>query len=176
MGNMEMGPMIFGGLITFVSVLFSAYWAYRFALKKLKEETPLLIQRDMQNKEIDALQNFWKLLQYTTDNENEKSIFIFEKKEDKKIWYIIPENGRKFRQAVSDFFYGQGAGLFISRELKALLFEYDRQLFGLLLSTSNSPEDKIRVKSERLIRRLMDIHNQLLELLKQEKENVMNTK
>lgn len=173
MANAGVWKMIIGGITTAVSILGAAYLAYRFALKRFREETPLLMQRDLQNKEIDILQNFWKLLQYTSNNENEKSIFIYEKKDNKKVWYLKPEKGKKFRQEISDFFYGQGAGLFVRKELKELLFEYDRQLFGLILSTKHASEELIQVKNENLINRLMEIHKKLLELLKKEKAEIM---
>ncbi len=39
-----------GALVTIISILGSAYLAYRYALKKFKKETPLRLQRDLYNK------------------------------------------------------------------------------------------------------------------------------
>ncbi len=159
-----------GGVVTVVSVLGSAYLAYRYALKKLRKETPLLLRRDLYNKEVNALQGLWKLLQYTTDNENKKSILIYEQTEvenkKQRTWFLVVKNGKEFKHQIVDFFYGQGAGLFLDKKLKDLLFEYDRHLYGILLSEKDNNEDKIKIRSRKLPNRMIEIHEELTSLLK----------
>ncbi len=139
-----------GALVTIISILGSAYLAYRYALKRFKKETPLLLQRDLYNKKIKVLQDLWKLLQYTTEDENPKSILhykVVNKETKEREWYFIMENGKVFRKKIIGFFYGKGAGLFLSKELKALLFEYDRHVYSFLLREKDNPNNTHKKQS-----------------------------
>ncbi len=161
-----------GGIITAISILGSAYLAYRYALKKLKKETPVLIQRELYSKHINALQDLWGLLQYTTDNENAKSILRYEipqgKDSNNRTWFFIIENGEKCREEIVKLFYNKGVGLFLSKEIKELIFEYDRQLYGFLLREKDNQENKVQIKNNKLAERMQKIHQEIAKQLKQE--------
>lgn len=156
------------GSFTIISILGAAYLAYSYALKRLKRETPLLLQRELYSKKLNALQDLWKLLQYTTENENKKSILVYEQiKDSPRNWFVVMENAKTFKNEIVNYFYGSGSGIFISKELKELLFEYDRQLYGLLLKESENNGSKVLIKNNKLAERLIEIHDELMDLLKQ---------
>ncbi len=162
-----------GGIITVICILGSAYFAYRYAVKKLKTETPVLLQRELYSKHINALQDLWALLQYTTDNENAKSVLRYEvpkgsKNTDDRIWYFNMTNGKQCREVISLLFYGKGAGLFIGNEIKELLFEYDRQLYGFLLREKANTNESVLIKNNKLANRMINIHENLAQQLKKE--------
>lgn len=157
------------GFFTMISILGAAYLAYRFALKQIRKETTLLIEREKYTRVLNALQECWKLLAYTTDTENEKTIITFvNDKETKKKYFGNLKNCREYIVNLSQYFYGSGSGLYLPSELRRLLFEYRSIVYGFLLSCKEKKSDTMEIQNTEMVSRMLKIHQSVVELLRVE--------
>ncbi len=149
-------------MVTIVAVLGTAYLAYKYGIKKMRKEALHKLESEKYNRILDSLQECWKLLVYTTQTENEKCIITFEKDKDKsKTYFLNTKNAEEFLHALTAYFYSSGLGLFLPKVFKPLLFEYRSIIFGFLLATKNSEENKIEIMNLKMTKRLSEIHSQL---------------
>lgn len=142
---------------------------HELALKQVENETPLLIQREKFNRMLNSLQACWGLLAYMTDTENEKNILRFTLNKNKsKTFFLNISNAKAFMKALPEYFYDSGLGLYLPKPIRELLFEYRSILFGVLLSESKNTDEQIVLNNETMVKRMTDIHKELIHLLRQE--------
>lgn len=164
-----------------IATVVAVYLAYRFAIKQSKRETQKQIQCDHNERQANALEAAWGLLQYMTLTENANSILVFERDKDGKDTYYcrLPQAKAFIEEALPQAFYTQHAGLYWPTELKDAVFSYRNQLFGLYLKAqrqhSNADADaqngqneapqRVRIQNPQLVekcRKSYDTINQLL--------------
>lgn len=137
-------------------------------------KTPLLIQREKYNRMLNSLQASWGLLAYMTDTENEKNILRFTLNPDKSKTYILNiANAKVFMKDLPEYFYGFGLGLDLPIPIRVLLFEYRNILFSVLISELDNPVDQIILKNETMVKRMIEIHKELVNLLRKELDLAM---
>lgn len=137
-------------------------------------KTPLLIQREKYNRMLNSLQASWGLLAYMTDTENEKNILRFTLNPDKSKTYILNiANAKAFMKDLPEYFYGSGLGLDLPIPIRVLLFEYRNILFSVLISELDNPVDQIILKNETMLKRMIEIHKELVNLLRKELDLAM---
>lgn len=149
---------------------------HELALKQVENETPLLIQREKYNRMLNSLQACWGLLAYLTDTENEKAILRFTLNPDRsKAYFLSSPNAKAFMKALPEFFYDSGLGLYLPKPIRELLFEYRSILFGILLSEKDNPIEQILLNNETMIKRMIEIHKELVGLLREELDVTLPT-
>ncbi len=160
------------GIIALIGIAIAAILAYKFALRQKKQEIFIGLERIKYERKLSAIEACWKLLAFTTDTENNNSVLIW--KQDKgskaKVFYMNVENARRFIKQLAACFYGTGLGIYLSQDIKKLLFEYRGILYGFLLATSNSEDKLIQIRKEQMHRRMAAIHVEMVEQLKKETE------
>ncbi len=165
---MKLSEWGINGVVTLCAVLIASYLTYRYALKRLRKETEVLIEREKYKRALKSLEACWKLLAYTTATENNKSILTFVKKPgDKKTWFANTGHAQEFMQALAQYFYHSGLGLYLPETVKKLLFEYRSILYGLVLATKQSPEKIVEVNKPEMKTRMIEIHQELIKELRE---------
>ncbi len=136
----------------------------------MRKELSQNVQKEKYSKIMEACQSCWKLLAYTTDTQNDKSIITWTKdpKTKAKTYFFNQNLAQEFIDNLAAFFYGEGKGLFLPDAPRPLLFEYRSILFGLLLSTKGKEENTIKIENPDLIERLIQIHQELIRVLRAE--------
>ncbi|MDR2680499.1 MAG: hypothetical protein LBC47_06785, partial [Tannerella sp.] len=140
------------------------------------EESVVLKQRTRNDKTLEALQNCWGLLIYTTDNENDKAIVTYEKPpgKDVKTFYFHKSNIDAFINDLRRFFYAEGWGLYLSKELKELLFDYERIIWKLKLAGEKLPDEVQVIRNSKIAEELFELHQQLIVAIRQDAEKIYN--
>lgn len=157
------------GILALIGIAIAAYLAYRYALNQKKKEIFIGLEQVKYQRKLNALEGCWKLLAFTTDAENASSILIWEpQKEGEKTYFIRKGNADKFLQEITEYFYGSGLGLYLTNEIKAGLFEYRNHIFGILKKEQNNPNTTIPIQKPELAKRLVELHQNLILLIKQE--------
>lgn len=144
--------------------LIAVYLAYRYAIKKLKQESRENIERKKYEAILSAHQNIYKLLAYTSDTENEKSILVWERSKGERgntNYFFRKDNILDFLKQLPYEFYHQGNGLFLSSDVSALFFEYRNIVFGFLLATKELQENYVAITKLETANRMQQIHHEL---------------
>jgi hypothetical protein len=163
-------------IITGLFALWQVQKQHKASIRQMREETVVLKHRRRNDQTLEALQRCWGLLIYTTSNENEKSIITYtvEKTagEKKKTYYFHKSNSNAFINGLRRFFYTEGWGLYLSKELKALLFGYERITWELKRSCETLPEEVQQIKNSKVAEELFELHQQLLSTIKQDMKSI----
>lgn len=151
------------------SGILGAYLNYHFSVKKLIYEIRANVNKEKNTKILDAFQQFWKLLAYTTDTENANSIMVWEQDKHTKqnTYWIRRAQANAYIDRLAEIFYGGGYGLYLNKEARAPFFEYRSILYGVLLPTRDSSEDKILVKNPEMANKLKKLHQDMVVLLRE---------
>ena len=146
-----------------IPIVFTVYLTYRYAIKKLRKESFENIERAKYEAILKAHQSIYKLLRFTTDTENDDSILVWEqpKGSGEKTYYFRQANIRKFIKELTEEIYNKGNGIFLSKEVMPLIFEYRSLVYGLLLTAKENPDETIEIKNEELAKRMIEIHQSL---------------
>lgn len=165
---LEIAKNAVSGFLTLIGIVFTAYLAYKYALKQRKKETFIGLEKTKYERKLNALEECWKLLAFTTDTENTKSILTWEQMKGEKTYFLNKANAKEFMKCLTDFFYGSGLGLYLSKEIKTGLFEYRSVIYGFLLKEKNSENEKILLQNAELANRMTKIYQSLIIQVKNE--------
>ncbi|MDR2496325.1 MAG: hypothetical protein LBD21_04280 [Tannerellaceae bacterium] len=153
---------------------------YENVLRQLRAETEVLKYRRLNAQKLDALQRCWGLLIYTTNAENEKSILTYkvvvlrnekdQTKVEKTEYFFNRELICEFINRLYEFYYKEGWGMYLSDELKELLFQYEFKIDGLKRpeDDNDNTESIVKFKSKSIARFLITLHEQIAEKLQKE--------
>ena len=150
-------------LISSATIIIAAYLTYRYAIKKLHKESFESIECAKYEAILKAHQSIYKLLRFITDTENDDCILVWEQPKGggENIYYFRQANIRKFIKELTEEIYNKGNGIFLSKEVMSLIFEYRSLVYGLLLTEKDNPKDKIIIKNLKLAKRMIEIHQNL---------------
>ena len=138
---------------------------YKNVLRQLRAETDVLKYRKLNEQKLEALQRCWGLLIYTTDAENEKSILTYKEnyQMDKTEYFFNRKLIGEFINRLYEFYYKEGWGMYLSGELKDLLFQYEYKI-----DTLKRPEDDkgnteniVKFKNTSIARLLIELHGRI---------------
>jgi len=163
-------------LATPLAALLVAWLTYQYALKKMRHETRAQLQRLKYERKLAALEACWKLLLHTTEVENGRNILTWQKAEGTTTWYVNKAQAQGFVEALANYFYGSGLGIYLPTDIKAALFEYRNLLYGFLLAEKQNTAAIIEVNNPDMAARLQALHQQLVQLLKTETEHIEKVK
>ena len=150
-------------LFSSATIIFAGYRTYRNAIKKLREESIENIKRAHYEAILKAHQSIYKLLRFTTDTENDDCILVWEQPKGggEKTYYFRQTNIRQFFKELTEEVYNKGNGIYLSKEVMSLIFEYRSLVYGLLLTAKDKPDETIEIKNEKLAKRMIEIHQSL---------------
>ena len=141
----------------------AAFWAYR----KLRQDLRKEVQGIKYASTLQAHQEFWKLLAYTTDTENTKSVMRWELNKDKsKSHFFQKKNAQNFIEELANTFYGEGHGLFIPKAIRNLFFEYRSIVYGVLLKTKADAGEEVSIEKPEMAKRLSELHHEMTVVLR----------
>lgn len=90
------------------------------------------------------------------------------KKSGKKTYFYNKANAEEFLENLPSFFYGSGLGIYLSQEIKTLLFEYRGILYGFMLADKSITTPLIKIEKTEAVDSMIRIHQQLINQLKLE--------
>ena len=159
----EVATALFSTISSLIPIVIAACLTYRYAIKKLRKESLENIERAKYEAILKAHQSIYKLLRFTTDTENDDSILVWEQPKGggEKTYYFRQANIRKFIKELTEEIYNKGNGIFLSKEVMSLIFEYRSLVYGLLLTSKDKPGETIEIKNEKLAKRMLEIHQSL---------------
>ncbi|MDY6206331.1 MAG: CRISPR-associated protein Csx28 [Prevotella sp.] len=150
--------------ISALTTIGAVYMAYRFAIGQMRKESIENLERSKYNAVLQAHQSIYRLLKYTTDTENEDSILRWEAvkgNKSEKTYYFRKEKIKLFLRELTHEFYEKGNGLYLSKEVNELLFNYRGIVFGLLLASKGETEDAVKINKEETAKAMIRIHQEL---------------
>lgn len=145
---------------------------YKNVLRQLRAETDVLKYRKLNEQKLEALQRCWGLLIYTTDAENEKSILTYKEIQRRENHQTIVEKTEyffnkalisEFINRLYEFYYKEGWGMYLSGELKNLLFQYEYKIDTLKRPDDDkgNTENIVKFKNTSIARFLIELHEQI---------------
>ena len=150
-------------LINSAAIIVVVYLTYFYAIKKLREESFENIERAKYEAVLKAHQSIYKLLRFITDTENDDCILVWEQPKGggENVYYFRQANIRKFIKELTEEIYNKGNGIFLSKKVMSLIFEYRTRVYRLLLTAKDKPDDKIEIKNQKHAKRMIEIHQNL---------------
>lgn len=148
-----------------IAVIVSAFLLSR----KIRQELKGNIERQKYEAILHAHKQMYRLLAYMTDQDNPKNLLKWEvpKGQKDKIHYISRANAQAFLRELPELFYGEGCGLFLSKEIADKFFEYRNIVHKLLLAEQNSTEAEFQLKNEKAATRMKELHQMLSKSIRQ---------
>ena len=168
------------GLVTFLSVALAAYLTYRFTTKHSHATHNTAIKADRLKRQVNALENMWELLAYTSVGEGERNMLRWRKdKQGNKQYFIHYDNLKAFlTQELGRAFYAEHAGLYLSCTIRDDFFEYRRILMGFYLRYEKDEKvvlnPLIELKNEDLAKKISCKYNELNKAIKDELDTLYN--
>jgi hypothetical protein len=150
---------------------------HKNAIRQMREETSVLKYRKLNAQKLEALQRCWGLLIYSTKLESKQSIITYneiqrrENKEtiaEKTEYFFSKKQIDEFINALQQFYFTDGWGMYLSDELTNLLFEYRNLLFGLKLKENESADDVVKFKNSHIAEKLLALHDSIVSALQKE--------
>ncbi|MDY3548161.1 CRISPR-associated protein Csx28 [Riemerella anatipestifer] len=137
--------------------------------RKIRQELKGNIERQKYEDILHAHKQMYRLLAYMTDQDNPKNLLKWEvpKGQKDKIHYINRANAQAFLRELPELFYGEGCGLFLSKEIADKFFEYRNIVHKLLLAEQNSTEAEFQLKNEKAATRMKELHQMLSKSIRQ---------
>lgn len=115
-------------VLGFIGVVIAAWLAYMFATRQSRITHNTTIRTDRLRREIAALEAVWALLAYMSDKKSDKAIIHWIKHSrdgtDIQYFYHFGHLERFMLHELSEVFYQQHAGLFVSKEVRDLVYGY----------------------------------------------------
>lgn len=153
-------------LATPLAALLVAWLTYHYAIKKMRHETRVQLQRLKYERKLAALEGCWKLLLHTTDVENGNNILTWQREGGATTWYINKAQADGFIKNLAAYFYGSGLGIYIPPAIKTDLYEYRNILYGFLLKEKQNTATDIVLQNEAMAGQLQTLHQRLVQELK----------
>ena len=148
-------------LATILSVPLSIWLTYRYALKQKDREPYAALRVAKHQRLLDALQQCWGLLAYMSETENSRSVVVWERAGSTTRYYIRFAQLSDFLAQLEQLFYTGGHGLYLSKEIKQLLFEYRSQLYGFALKHGHPQTGREEIQNAELAQRLFALYDEL---------------
>ncbi|WP_449023095.1 type VI-B CRISPR accessory protein Csx28 [Prevotella pallens] len=156
----EVATTLFSTISSLIPIVIAACLTYRYAIKKLRKESFENIERAKYEAILKAHQSIYKLLRFITDTENDDCILVWEQPKGggEKTYYFRQANIRKFIKELTEEIYNKGNGIFLSKKVMPLIFEYRSLVYGLLLTAKDKTDETIEIDNEKLTKRMIEIH------------------
>lgn len=180
---------LFSSIVSLIGIGLAAWLAHRYNQRQAqtahehnqqqaKSAYLTTVRADRLRREIKALEDVWTLLAYMSDQKSDKAIihWLHQRKtgEDKQYFFHFDHLQQFCLHEVSTMFYQRHAGLFISNEIRDLVFAYRRIAMGFYMEhyqDKELPENRlILIKNAEQAKKLKDMYDKLNTRLRQEME------
>lgn len=169
---------ILSALVALAGIWIAATLAHDYAIRQARLTHNTTIRSDRLKREIAALERVWALLAYMSDKKSGKAIIHWHKDSKSgngKEYLFHYGNLEQFcLHEVNEVFYEHHAGLFISGEVRDLLYGYRAVAMGFFFAhkdDANIPEDQlIRIEKSEQAEKLKAIYDDLNSALRKELE------
>jgi hypothetical protein len=154
-------------IVIFAIGALGLFWGYKIWHKQKKEEGKYLIEQKKFEARIDASKAAWSMLSYFSENDSDLNMIRRGETDENgdKIYYFRHAQAKQFFDALQKIFFTDGHGLFLSKEVKTLLFEMRSQMYGLYHVALKSNETEIKIQNKELVKRVVEIREELIEHL-----------
>lgn len=146
------------------------WWGHRIWKKQKLEESRYLIEQKKYEARIEACKAAWSLLVYFSENDSAMNVLRRgETDEDgDKIYYFRHKQAEQFFDALQIIFFTDGHGLFLSKEVKSLIYELRSLMYGLYHNALKSRETEMKIMNKDLVKRIVTIREELVRLLREQ--------
>ncbi len=153
-----------------------ALLTYKFALRQSQIQHNKAIRTDLLRREINALEAVWTLLAYLSDKKSAKAIIHWKRNSQAgttQYFYHFANLEYFMLHALSEVFYQQHAGLFISDQLRDLLYAYRSVVAGFYFphhktADSEAEPELTLIKKPEQVEKLKSIYTALNACLREE--------
>jgi hypothetical protein len=171
-----LGGSVLSALVTVAAVGIAAYLAHNYAVRQGQLIHNTAIRTDRLRREIKALEDVWALLAYMSDKKSDKAIIHWQKDRStggEALYFFHFKNLEQFcLHEMNDVFYQRHAGLFISNEVRDLLYGYRALVMGFYFAhkdDTNIPADSlIRINKPEQAEKLKTLYADLNRTLREE--------
>jgi hypothetical protein len=154
-------------VMSIISPLIIVFFGLFYYRKQKKTDVFYQIEGIRYSNKLDAYKEIWSLLIYLTIQENDKTIIIRRNNESGKSENLLrKDNATEFMKKLTETFFNSGNGIFLDSNTKKLIFEYRNQLYRLLDTDRDNTGNFIKLKNEELVKRLHQIHDELISHLR----------
>ena len=119
-------------LATFVIAVLANKWAHSYWRKQKKEEIDYQLHSLRAKGYFEAAKAVWGLLAFVTEKENGKCLLIYKGTKDKPLVYFDIDRGRAYLHKLSEVYFDEGHGIFITKEMKQYIFHIRTNVFRII--------------------------------------------
>jgi hypothetical protein len=174
-----------------LSIVVPVWLAYVFGLRHMRKQTQVQVRQDLRQRQANALEAAWSLLQCLTQTENGNNFLHFEQRQrtaespSQKLYFVHIPNAQAFVfNRLPDTFYAKGAGLHWSPSIKEKFYECRTLVYAILLAEqqAHAPahpqlESALRpIKNTAWVHRIEKLYGELNDLLRKELLTIYNQK
>jgi len=119
-------------LVTLLVTFIANHLAMKYWRKQKREEINFQLESLRYSSRMEAAKAVWGLLAFLTEKENGKCFLIYKGTKEKPEIYFDLDRGRKYLHSLSEIFYEQGHGVFLTSELKKNIFHIRTHVYQIL--------------------------------------------
>jgi hypothetical protein len=145
-------------------------WGHKTWKKQKETENEIQKHKRQSDETIAAHKAAWSLIPYFSENDNEKNMLVRGKKREDGIkdYYFRRLQAEEYYKTLQTIFFEKGHGIFLSKDVKQLLYEIRSTTYGLYHIANKQNEDEMKIEKDELPKRIQKIREELIKRLKDE--------
>lgn len=122
-----------GSLLATIIIAFIVQrWTFKYWHKQKRHEINYGLEAAKYSAMLEAAKSAWSLLAYVTEKENGKNFLSYKGTKEKPEIYFSIERGKQFLSAISEVFYDNGHGIFLTSEIKNEIFHLRNNVYKII--------------------------------------------
>jgi len=153
------------GVLTYV-------WGHKVWQKQKAEENLIRIEQKKYDAKVEAYKAAWSLIVFFSENDSPDNILKrgeLDENGNKKFYFRHKQAGIYFDK-LQEFFFKQGHGLFLPKEIKSKLFELRSLFYGLCHVAQKQKLEEMAIQNLELYHRIVELRESLIKDL----QNALN--
>lgn len=119
-------------LVNIILVFVASRLAMRYWHRQKKHEINYLLEGEKYKSLLEAGKAAWGMLAFLTEKENGLCLLIYKGTKEAPLVYLDIERGHKYLQRLSEVFYNEGHGMFLTPGIKQELFHVRTNVYRIL--------------------------------------------
>lgn len=154
--------------VTIGCVILSAVIGFRFWRKQKRLEGVYLQDQKYYESHLAAAKAVWGLIVYFSENDSDKNMLKRGEQDanGKKVYYFRAQQAKMFFEQLNIVFYEQGHGVFLSKDIKSLLFELRSQAYAWYHLANKEDSQELKITNAKKYDRVVEIREALMIKLK----------
>lgn len=146
-------------VVTIGCVILSAVIGFYFWRKQKRLEGVYLQDQKYYESHLAAAKAIWGLIVYFSENDSDKNMLRRGEQEanGKTIHYFRAQQAKMFFEQLNVVFYEQGHGVFLSKEIKGLLFELRGQAYAWYHLANKEDSQELKISNAKKYDRVVEI-------------------